>query len=810
MKKELKHYLGIILLINLLSSCKDEFMQGYRDVNMLHFDVSLIRPETSKGIPINSASDTAFTDFGIFVYETSDEFNLEAVPSAFSDDNFNNKEVYKLGTDKWVFDQTYYWPESGYLSFFAYAPYTTSSTNGIELVYSDNQIPSIKYTVPSIAAVQPDLMVAVPKLNLFKETVDIKFAHALACVGFNVRADSVLVDSVWITGISTTGTLDLNFNGTEPSWSDIGAADTSIYTFGIVTDAIADTSASNIMAIDGYLMMIPQTLSSDAFLMIRFGNMDIKKIALSSTSITEWEAGYKYIYSLKEGDYDFTVSADAVDCLYTGGTFNFNITSTYTPYDKTSEDIGWTVYLDTDSIASDTTWLNGFSSLGGDGGKDLSRTITVGVAPYDISVAAADDKTLYDASYSTMTDLSLYNNSAYSTNFINTYSSANCYIVNGPGYYKFPCWLMGNSLLRASASDGSVAVNNNNCYPWNQDKYVNYKGIDITQISDLEIDVTGASAKLIWQDAPELVSDVTITDDNKYISFYVAKETIRQGNAIIAILDSDNIVMWSWHIWVRAARLNIPSTSFDLYMSNMALGRCSEGGYEYEKRQAKLVFKQNNSNKTVDFLITQLADTITVNYNALYYQWGRKDPMLSSNGMGENKNCYGDYPFSIASATGSVAMNVPIQNPNIFYPSDNSWLNNEEINLWHIRRDEKDYKSIYDPSPIGYMVPARQNLTSVNMGKGWTTTGGFGEFYFTYERSSTDTTTLTLLAHGSRVGATGKITGDNSNGNYWTATYQNSQESYSIFFNNVSTGDFFGPQEAANGYCVVPMRDYTD
>ena len=144
MKKELKHYLGIILLINLLSSCKDEFMQGYRDVNMLHFDVSLIRPETSKGIPINSASDTAFTDFGIFVYETSDEFNLEAVPSAFSDDNFNNKEVYKLGTDKWGFDQTYYWPESGYLSFFAYAPYTTSSTNGIELVYSDNQIPSIK------------------------------------------------------------------------------------------------------------------------------------------------------------------------------------------------------------------------------------------------------------------------------------------------------------------------------------------------------------------------------------------------------------------------------------------------------------------------------------------------------------------------------------------------------------------------------------------------------------------------------------------------------------------------------------------
>ena len=108
------------------------------------------------------------------------------------------------------------------------------------------------------------------------------------------------------------------------------------------------------------------------------------------------------------------------------------------------------------------------------------------------------------------------------------------------------------------------------------------------------------------------------------------------------------------------------------------------------------------------------------------------------------------------------------------------------------------------------MVPARQNLTAVNMSKGWTTAGGFGEFYLSYERSSTDTTTLTLLAHGSRVGATGKITGDNSNGNYWTATYQNSQESYSIFFNNVSTGDFFGPQEAANGYCVVPMRDYTD
>ena len=32
--------------------------------------------------------------------------------------------------------------------------------------------------------------------------------------------------------------------------------------------------------------------------------------------------------------------------------------------------------------------------------------------------------------------------------------------------------------------------------------------------------------------------------------FDVDHSTIRQGNAVVAVLDASGMIMWSWHIWV--------------------------------------------------------------------------------------------------------------------------------------------------------------------------------------------------------------------------------------------------------------------
>lgn len=782
-------------------------MQEYKDKNIIHFNVEIREQEHTKGTPINSASDELFTEFGLFAYHTTDYFDYEEIPTEFYfNGDFDNKTVIKTDNNQWTLDATYYWPQNGYISFFAYAPYTSGSSNGIKLVYEDNDIPSITYTVPNNFATQPDLMVAVPQLNIFKETVDIKFAHALACIGFNISAPDVRVDSIWITGIKTTGSLSLDFDGTTPTWSDIGNNSDENFTFGIITDAVADTSGSGIMVSDGYLMMIPQSLTSDAYMMIQFENMDIKKVALSSTSIKEWIAGYKYTYSLKEGDYDFSVTVDTETCEYMGGVFNFTITSTYTPYNSTAQDLAWTVSIVPDTAVSDTSWLKGFNNLSGTGGTDLTRQITVGAAIYDQSLANAMDQQLANATFSTMTDLSYYNNPNYTTSFNETFNSSNCYIVSAPGYYKFPCWVIGNGLLKASNSDRSVAANNQNCFPDRGNMYVDYSGKTITSVTDLEIDTTGALAGLLWMDAPQLVSDVTITDDNNYISFYVDKETIRQGNAVIGIFDSSGTIMWSWHIWITPWSIYSTSTSENLAFFSHSIGTCYKGTYSYGKRQAKLLFQQNESNNTVELLITQLGDSLVIEYNSPYYQWGRKDPMLPSNGEGGNKRCYGNVLFDITETSGSVSLETVIQNPNLFYRSSGSWLNNEEINLWHVKKDEVDYKSIYDPSPITYIVPSRESMSQLEEGLGWSS-NGFGNYSFKYNITDSDVSYLTLLANGYRDSESGEIESDNSNGNYWTSTYENATDSYYLFFNSSSTSDFVGPSVAASGYCVNPIID---
>ena len=105
---------------------------------------------------------------------------------------------------------------------------------------------------------------------------------------------------------------------------------------------------------------------------------------------------------------------------------------------------------------------------------------------------------------------------------------------------------------------------------------------------------------------------------------------------------------------------------------------------------------------------------------------GRKDPMLPGNGIGDtDKTCYttnDNYKFKY----GSEGLNTSdikeyIRNPHKF--NIKLEMDGQYLNLWStdnertVPNDDVVIKSVYDPSPVGYSLPASNAFT------GFTTTG---------------------------------------------------------------------------------------
>ncbi len=806
----MRHFFTCLLLGSLLLiiSCQDDFETGYkRDASdFIKFKVILPVDDISKGILINSTSSEDFNNFGLFAYSSSQEFSYTEVPSEFYLNNeFKNKIVQKNNSGNWGFNTNYYWPQNQNISFFAYFPYidTTSVSNGLKINYIENELPSISYTMPSNAINQPDLMIAVPEVNLYREVAELKFAHALASIGFEITGPSVGIDSIWITGISTSGTVSLKYDNQSIVWTDLNTPNKDPFVVGLINDPIATKDTASIMSQNGYLMVIPQTLPDSAYIMIKFDSMDVKKILLKNTLITEWEAGNKYTYLLKEGDYNFIVTADTSSCNFYGGTFNLSITSTYTPVEgtKTPIDLGWTVSL----ASADTNQVYGYNTLDGMGGTNIKRQISLGLSPYTYSQANEFDQTLQNNatySYSDINDLSVIKDSVY---------SSNSYMVSNSGWHKFPAFVMGNGINGSTTNN--ITINNKNCFPDSIPYFVNYAGQTIENISDLEIPISdGCSAELLWMDAPELIDSVELRSD-KYIQFFINNKTIRQGNALIALKNSSGTIMWSWHIWVTPWELILNSTTSltDIFFFNINIGECLASTYIYEKREFKLIFTQNESNLTKEILLTQLYDSIFVDYNSLYFQWGRKDPMLGSVGYSVPKTCFGNTPFETSTSTTMVTIEDGIKNPNIFYCAPKSWYSEDIKTLWFLKSGF-GVKTIYDPSPIFFRVPQRKALSKLEVNKGWETANNFGAFNFKYSNGDeSETLNLTLIANGYRNGSDGRIMNNNNFGYYWSSVdlipADSTYKASSLFFNNLIVDEVINNAVKSMGYTICPMQD---
>lgn len=257
--------------------------------------------------------------------------------------------------------------------------------------------------------------------------------------------------------------------------------------------------------------------------------------------------------------------------------------------------------------------------------------------------------------------------------------TANCYIIDKAGSYKIPA-VKGNS----NESVGTVA---------------GVKLLWETYNSDQEVAAN---------------SVIAAVDYEEDAVFFRTPDSLMPGNALIAALDANEVILWSWHIWIPATGI-VDLEDGNFY--NKALMDRNLGALE---------------------AVPDAASAPSLSMFGLYYQWGRKDPMFTSNWQ---RNATLDITYSGSSEAGvTVTTEESIKNPTTYYYSQEggtyNWNSSELTDLWE---DDTD-KTIYDPCPAGYRVPKYDTnlaMWKYNVATGWTddkTNGWFkyGSITFPY------------------------------------------------------------------------------
>lgn len=799
------------------------------DTLFLHASVSggidgarFVRPETkTRATPVTT--ETFYNAFGVLASVYDGEWDENSCTPQYMYD----VEVTK--NSNWT--TSYLWPGNGRsLRFFAYAPYRGA---GIQL--SDKAAvgtPRITYTVPAEVADQQDLCVAVADNTTGSEnsSTSLTFNHVLTAVKF-ITGDKVLAGNISkITLKKVYGKATLSM-GTD-SWTVHESPSEFFQTVNVDVDGSAGQAITSDVAT---FMMLPQTLPDGAQIEVIYTDnlTSTQRTLTASIAGTLWPMGKTVTYKISTTSIDitpvFTVTAPSF--IYKGGDGTYTVTSyaTVSRVGDTSQDVpvGWTAEFvegneENGYIAIEQPdWLTAFTLSDQDG----STTAT----EYTASASGQEgvDVNTHNETLEKATSVGSKNNPYNLSNAngeTDIQRTANCYVINAPGTYSLPL-VYGNAI--DNTKNQTYPYYNTSAYSQNvtQDgvlsTFLNHKGIAITSPYIYENEnCTPGDVKLIWQDAKNLVSDIALSSDNHSLIFTVNQTTIVQGNAVIAVLDANDKVMWSWHIWVTDYKLgddlktvSYSGTSHTMLPCN--LGWCDGPVTTYEGRSVKVRFTQDKTREQQIITVSQMAGVVSVLGNNPFYQWGRKDPMLpSTGGTGRiNKTWYDNggntstkWPTDSWN-TGIDVITNGILNPGTYCNNNN--MDGTYYNLWAADANSAstnyDYdletsdKTVYDPCPVGYKVPLLNvHKTLINSSNEWSDSEK-GR-YFNCSGGS-----VFFPASGTRSGNNPSSVG--SYGCYWLATPRDKESSgYKFDFTStyVSNVSFYS---RSYGCSVRPVQE---
>ena len=685
------------------------------------------------------------------------------------------------------------WYTSGYTTFFAYYPYSSSYSSSAS---NSNPNPSftppsllLTYSVPSDIAQQVDLLSAKssPYLSSAQQVVSLLFNHALTAIQFKTGSQlpsGITIKSISFKNIPYKGIHKLGETGNS-AWT---VNQTKKRDFSLTLNYSSDgTTGKDITTSSQTFMMIPQTLPSDATLQVVVAKNGVdKKLSLSLNNFL-WEQGKKLIYNISTKSIVYTYSLEATStgtANYDGsGNITYNIKSTKTDGLGNSSFVPWTMEFSTDNGAHWTTNKPDFINLTTqeNNGSTYTKSYTATFAPQEKTIGNNSADILKAREILSGVDLSMVD--VLGNEHHNGQTTANCYVIHNPGTYKFPA-IYGNAMK--NGADNKSAYTSTKSGANILSPFLGAHGpITKPQIEGI------ANACLIWQDTENLISNISFDSANQYVKFEVDKATIHNGNAIIAVRDNSNTILWSWHIWITEEDLTpVEITNHGGYKYNFMpinLGWCGLDNQFYAERSLKVRIKQGEESTNIkEISLQQLRHDITISKrdgNCPYYQWGRKDPMLPSKGLGNtDKECFTTETQYAFQHTGLNTNDIKeyIRNPHKF---NTKWeMDGKYYNLWSTDNDKTDanddvvIKSVYDPSPVGYSLPASNAFT------GFTTTGGhtnnpaeynvkgkFDKGYYFYTKPNKQGATTFFPASGSRDCTDRSLEYVTTDGYYWVA-----------------------------------------
>ena len=692
--------------------------------------------------------------------------------------------------------------------------------------------PSVDFEVNSDVTKQVDLMTActgdVEYTTQFQHpTTNLDFRHALTGIRFAVGQNlswNKTIDKVELRNavMKSKYVLSKQFNGTGAAWDHSSDTRGNATLSGVsVSTSVSPNTTIMGNAGDNYTFyMIPQQLTNKG--------VTAYVHCTDGTEITvplkgEWKAGTTRTYKLSQTnstwEYVLTPTDPSRAANYDETQSQaYGITSyREDPATHQQQAVAWKVVGydanndGTFSMAEKPVWLTSLSKTEGDGGTAADQgtaTLTKNIT----DLLAKRNKELKDAtalgSASAPYDLSTKGGSV-------SRSTANSYVISAPGYYRIPL-VYGNAIENGNDNPSSYRTSNTGTYILS-----NFQDHAGNPITDPWIEKTNSGAnngvdgaEIVWADAANLVYSPAIKHDannDAFLGFEVKASDIQSGNAVVAVTKSDGVgsktVLWSWHLWFapKDALDKIKVTNHqnvNYYFTKEALGwKPTLWRGSTIARTVKVKVEQtvaNNGTKAYTVInITQNPGSQKKGATTLY-QFGRKDAFpgadIKQGSITEN-------------AGNNMSIQNGIQNPGSFYTLGDSWSKTPPAgysynNLWsadntvtggvNVGNDNPIVKTIYDPCPVGFKMPANnaftgftadgQNLSTLKVDgtdNGWTFYINSGHIFWT---NGSKTATIYVPASGYRDRHDGSLNNVDNGGCYWSAVPSSQGQSCSLNF----------------------------
>ncbi len=533
-------------------------------------------------------------------------------------------------------------------------------------------------------------------------------------------------------------------------------------------------------------------------------SLSVNLLETDGTTPKTWLPGYTYTYTMSLSDFVYVFDYNTATAK------NYGTSGTAVGYNGTyEEDVFIRSYkMDSKGNKTNVEWeiqYQEYESTAVGAGTDHDETWKVGsngwIHVYDRSTGTyttevtsthtganegnVDNEKLFKIEVgSIMTpviDLSMWDQ--YQENRWKGRSTSNCYIVAGPGTYRIPL-IYGNAWTNGHKNPNAYSTSNSGSNLLST--FLNYKDVALQSVFIKE-DVGRSNVKdavLIWEEGDGTsrtntggngsnegtVVKVISTIDNAvtgedsyntdntsagtltncdYLKFEVDYEHFNYGNAVVGIRDTDNKIIWSWHIWMvdpdwflkDNATIDVDggghtatyaSTNIGWVDGNVSVPAKTRSG------KARLVQAESDNIITID-ATQEKRRAFTTYFTNVLYQWGRKDPMRGNVNTTDMQTDDGaprgvagvkawSNGFSVTNGTRTVG--AMIQEPNTIYGTNEGDLypfSDSYFNLWATNLDGPYVanrgtwsffgKTIYDPSPVGYCVPPSKYLTQLSRSK---------------------------------------------------------------------------------------------